>query len=55
MIAVPLGEYPVLPTELIQTLHANVSIARHQLADYLWGQVANGAVGVFESYQQRGL
>lgn len=53
MIAVPLGEHPILPTELIQFLHVNAVVARHQMADYLWAKVANGAVTVFESYQCR--
>jgi hypothetical protein len=50
---VPLGEYPILPTDLIRSLHANAVAARHQMADYLWAKVADGAVTVFESYQCR--
>lgn len=50
MIAVPVGEHPSLPAELIRTLHESTQAARHQVADYLWTRAAGTAVTVFESY-----
>ena len=47
------GEFPPLPPELIEYLRTRTRETKARVVDYVWDNMAEGAVTLFESWKSR--
>jgi len=47
-----IGEFPPLPPELIQFLHTRTREVKSRVVNYVWDNMAEGAVTLFEGWKR---
>jgi hypothetical protein len=48
-----LGEFPPLPPDLIEFLRTQTRDTRSRVVNYVWDNMAEGAVTVFEAWKRK--
>jgi hypothetical protein len=49
-----LGEFPPLPPDLIESLRHQTRETKSRVINYVWDNMAEGAVFLFENWKRRG-